>query len=251
MLHFENIVYGPIHSRRLGASLGVNILPPQGKLCNFDCIYCECGWNRDNPCSGEFPSPGHIKEAMSARFSELAAKGEKVDSITFSGNGEPTLHPDFPEIIDITISLRDLYLPSAKISVLSNATRCTVPEIVEALKKTDNPILKLDATSPELADMINKPVGKYDPQAVISALEAFRGDFILQTMFLRYGGFDSSSEAVLLPWMAAVRHLRPRKTMVYSIDRETPQKGIYKFDIESLKRLVKPLLDEGFDISFA
>ena len=139
MLHFDKIVFGPVHSRRLGSSLGVNLLPSDGKLCNFDCIYCECGWNRDNAFVEPLPTAAQVKEALELKLSASSSAGEKIDSITFSGNGEPTLNPDFAEIIDITIALRDKYMPSAKVSVLSNATRCAIPEIRSALRKVDNP----------------------------------------------------------------------------------------------------------------
>ena len=251
MLHFDKIVFGPIHSRRLGSSLGVNLLPSDGKLCNFDCIYCECGWNRDNAFVEPLPTAAQVKEALELKLSASSSAGEKIDSITFSGNGEPTLNPDFAEIIDITIALRDKYMPSAKVSVLSNATRCAIPEIRSALRKVDNPILKLDAPTPALAALVNKPVGKYDPAFIVKALESFEGDFILQTMFLRSDNFDSASQQVLGPWKDIVRHLRPRQVMVYSLDRETPQKGLVKDDREILQNLVKDLTDEGINITFA
>ena len=251
MLHFDKIVFGPIHSRRLGSSLGVNLLPSDGKLCNFDCIYCECGWNRDNAFSEPLPNAAQVREALERKLSESARAGQRIDSITFSGNGEPTLNPHFPEIIDITIALRDEYMPQAKVSVLSNATRCSHQEIVSALKKVDNPILKLDAPTGELAALVNKPVGSYDPSRIVEALAQFHGDFILQTMFLRSNDFDTASEQVLGPWKNIVRHLRPRQVMVYSLDRETAQKGLVKYDRESMQKLVKDLTDEGINITFA
>ena len=122
MLHFDDIVFGPIFSRRLGSSLGVNILPSKGKLCNFDCIYCECGWNADGRGDSSFPAFEAVKAALEAKIAELSREGVKVDSITFSGNGEPTLHPEFPAIADVVIELRDKFFPQAKVSVLSNAT---------------------------------------------------------------------------------------------------------------------------------
>ena len=251
LLHFDKIVFGPIHSRRLGSSLGINLLPSDGKLCNFDCIYCECGWNRDNAFSEPLPKAAQVREALENKLAECVSSGQKIDSITFSGNGEPTLNPDFPEIIDITVSLRDKYMPGSGISVLSNATMCNRPEIVAALKKVDNPILKLDAPSPALAALVNRPVGLYDPSRTVEALEGFHGDFILQTMFLRSEDFDTASDIVLQPWKEIVRHLRPRQVMVYSLDRETPLKGLVKYDVQTMKNLVKDLTDEGINITFA
>ena len=150
MLHFDEIVFGPIRSRRLGSSLGVNVLPTKGKLCNFDCIYCECGWNKDGMSDKKFPRLADVKEALQKKLEALSQEGAEVDSITFSGNGEPTLNPDFAAIVDTTVSLRDRFYPSAKISVLSNATMLGREDVFDALRKVDNPILKIDASSDEL-----------------------------------------------------------------------------------------------------
>ena len=158
MLHFDDIVFGPIYSRRLGSSLGVNILPSKGKLCNFDCIYCECGWNKDGIAERRFPTLTEVEVALRKKMSELTSEGKDVDSITFSGNGEPTMNPDFPAIIDAVISLRDECFPKAKISVLSNATLVGRPSVAEALRKIDNPILKIDASDDALIEKINRPV---------------------------------------------------------------------------------------------
>ena len=174
--------------------------------------------------------------------------GVRIDSITFSGDGEPTLNPEFPRIIDDTIALRDAFYPEAKVSVLSNATMVSRPEILAALRKVDNPIMKIDAPTTALASVINRPAAGYDLRATVEALKGFEGDFILQTMFLRSSLFDSSSPEVLGPWMDIVRELRPRRIMVYTIDRPTPQEGLEKFTAEQMRALVQPLLDEGFDI---
>lgn len=244
----EEIVFGPIHSRRLGSSLGINLLPEKGKLCNFDCIYCECGWNRDGRDDKRIPTAAELRSALDAKLSECVASGTPIDSITFSGDGEPTLNPDFSEIIDITLELRDKYYPHAVVSVLSNATRLGRESVLNALRKVDNPILKIDAPTAELAALINQPEGDYRVEDVVSDLKKFNGDFVLQTMFLRSDDFDSSSPEVLDGWMAIVRDLRPREVMVYTIDRETPKKGLRKFTVEEMKALVQPLVDEGIKI---
>jgi len=244
----EDLVFGPIFSRRLGSSLGINLLPRGGKICNFDCIYCECGWNKDGRGDSSLPDAAMLQDALESKLIECRDGGIHIDSITFSGDGEPTLNPDFPEIIDITIALRDRYFPEAKVSVLSNATRAGVPEVFAALRKVDNPIMKLDAPATELARIINRPSPGYQVQDVVRNLKRFEGDFVLQTMFLKGGGFDSSSEEVLLPWMDIVRDLKPREIMVYTIDRETPMKGLEKFSVSEMEALVKPLLDEGYKI---
>ena len=248
MLHFDEIVFGPIFSRRLGSSLGVNLLPAKGKLCNFDCIYCECGWNKDGISDRVFPSFEDVSAALNERISSMAKDGVPVDSITFSGNGEPTLHPDFPAIIDLTLSLRDRYYPEAKVSVLSNATLVGRKSVAEALKKVDNPILKIDASSDELIRRINKPVGTYRLRDIIDSLKKFNGNFVLQTMFLRSPDFDTAADGALEAWMDIVRELKPREVMVYTIDRDTPDKRLGKYTVEEMTNFVQPLLDEGFKI---
>lgn len=245
----EETVFGPIHSRRLGSSLGINLLPQKGKICNFDCIYCECGWNRDGLQDKTLPSAADVRNALEDKLRSLRAEGVGIDSITFSGDGEPTLNPEFPQIIDDTLALRGHYYPEAAVSVLSNATRAHIPEVFKALRKVDNPIMKIDAPTAELAARINNPAPGYDPLKVADALRGFGGDFVLQTMFLKSGDFDSSSPEVLDGWMQIVRDLRPREIMVYTIARPTPQQGLEKFSEEQMRQLVKPLLDEGFNIS--
>lgn len=245
----EETVFGPIHSRRLGSSLGINLLPQKGKICNFDCIYCECGWNRDGLQDKTLPSAADVRNALEDKLRSLRAEGIGIDSITFSGDGEPTLNPEFPQIIDDTLALRGRYYPEAAVSVLSNATRAHIPEVFGALRKVDNPIMKIDAPTAELAARINNPAPGYDPLKVADALRGFGGNFVLQTMFLKSSDFDSSSPEVLDGWMQIVRDLRPREIMVYTIARPTPQQGLEKFSEEQMRQLVKPLLDEGFNIS--
>ena len=244
----EETVFGPIKSRRLGNSLGINLLPVNGKICNFDCIYCECGWNKDGRDDVVLPSAAKVYHDLEAMLQKIRNDGVPVDSITFSGDGEPTLNPEFPKIIDDTIYLRDTYYPNAKISVLSNATKVHRPEILAALKKVDNPIMKIDAPTNELVQKINNPAAGYDVAAVVKALQGFNGNFILQTMFLRSQNFDSSSPEVLNGWMDIVRQLRPREIMVYTIDRPTPAENLQKFTVEEMRSLLTPLFNEGFQI---
>lgn len=246
MLRFDDIVFGPITSRRLGSSLGINILPAEGKLCNFDCIYCECGWNKDGRDNKKIPTFADVHAAMSKRFSELAAEGKKIDSITFSGNGEPTMNPDFAKIIDAALSLRDEYFPEAKVSVLSNATLIGREDVFQALRKVDNPILKIDGGTDGLIAKMNAPVGKYHLEEVVRNLERFEGNFVLQTMFLVADDFDCREG--LEAWKEIVRRLRPREVMVYTIDRQTPDESLKKYTIEQMTTFVQPLLDEGFKI---
>jgi len=244
----EETVFGPIHSRRLGSSLGINLLPENGKWCNFDCIYCECGWNRDGLSDRQLPTVKQVHDRLEAKLNECHKAGTPIDSITFSGDGEPTLHPHFPEIIDEVLALRDIYYPAAKVSVLSNATRVHIPEVFQALCKVDNPIMKIDAPTNSLAELINHPAKGYDINRVVEGLMQFHGDFVLQTMFLRSSDFDSSAPECLGPWMEIVRKVRPREIMVYTIDRPTPETGLQKFTSEEMHRLTQPLSDEGFQI---
>ena len=248
MLRFSDIVFGPITSRRLGTSLGVNILPPKGKLCNFDCVYCECGWNKDGVEDRTLPGYKEVADALETRLRELSEQGILVDSITFSGNGEPTMNPDFAQIIDKTLELRERYFPQAAVSVLSNATMVGHESVFDALRKVDNPIMKLDASSDGLIEKINKPTGYYRMDNVIEGLKKFDGDFILQTMFLRSDDFDTLTADALSAWFDIVRDTRPREIMVYTIDRETPDKSLGRYSVEEMTAMVQPLIDEGFNV---
>ena len=250
----ETTVFGPIFSRRLGSSLGINLLPQEGKLCNFDCIYCECGWNADGRGDRTLPTAEDVRKALTEKLEACKAAGTPIYSITFSGDGEPTLNPDFPEIIDLTLELRDRYYPEAKVSVLSNATMTWREPVFRALRKVDNPILKLDGPTDAAAALVNRPVGKYHVEDIVRDLERFEGQFVLQTMFLRRpstgSGTDDgfASEEWVDAWMDIVRRLKPREVMVYTIDRETPMKGLKKYTVEEMRALVQPLIDEGFEL---
>lgn len=244
----EEIVFGPIRSRRLGSSLGINLLPERGKLCNFDCVYCECGWNADGRGDKSIPGEAALRVALEGKLQKCAESGVEIDSITFSGDGEPTLNPEFPAIIDTTLELRDRYYPEAKVSVLTNATRLDAPGVFEALRKVDNPVLKLDAPATELVQVINRPQGAYQVLDVVSSMERFNGDFVLQTMFLRMPGFDWDAPGILDAWMDIVRHLHPRQVMAYTIDRPTPMPGLAKISPEELEAMLRPLIDEGFKV---
>ena len=211
MLHFDDIVFGPIHSRRLGSSLGVNILPSKGKLCNFDCVYCECGWNQPivHPI---LPTRDEIKTALESKLSAMAVKGDALDVITFSGNGEPTLHPDFLPIIQDTCALRDRYYPQAKVSVLSNSTFIHKPDVFEALNKVDNNILKLDTIDAIYINKVDRPACPYNLPEIIENLKAFNGHVIIQTMFMKgeHMGedLDNTGEQYVTPWIEAFVNAR-------------------------------------------
>lgn len=244
----EKTVFGPIHSRRLGNSLGINLLPENGKICNFDCIYCECGWNRDGLEDRQIPNAKKVKRDLELMLQQCREQGTRIDSITFSGDGESTINPDFAQIIDDTLVLRDRFYPDAKVSVLSNATMVHKPEVFKALKKVDNPIMKIDAPTNELVARINQPAPGYDIKKIVESLKQFDGNFVLQTCMLKSDNFDSATPEVMEGWMEIVRELRPRSIMVYTIDRPTPKQGLEKFSVEKMRKLVQPLIDDGFDI---
>ena len=242
----ETTVFGPIFSRRLGSSLGINLLPQKGKICNFDCVYCECGWNKDGLADTQLPTAEDVREALEAKLKACVQDGTPIDSITFSGDGEPTLNPAFPEIIGLTLALRDRYYPAAKVSVLSNATRCGKPGVFQALLKVDNAILKLDAPTDAQVALVNRPAAGYHVADVVESLKRFEGKFVLQTMFLRGPGWATGDW--VKEWMEIVRQVKPREVMVYTIDRETPMAGLKKYTVEEMRSLVQPLIDEGFII---
>lgn len=244
----EEVVFGPIHSRRLGSSLGINLLPEKGKICTFDCIYCECGWNKDGRNDTQLPSAEKVRKALETKLQQCQCDGMNIDSITFSGDGEPTINPEFPRIIDDTIALRNKYYPNSKITVLSNATMVHKSEVFNALRKVDNPVMKIDAPTNEWIEKINHPAPGYDIHRVVEALKQFHGDFIMQTMFLKSKDIDSSSPEVLSGWMDIVRLLKPREIMAYTIDRPTPEEGLQKFTVDQMRALLQPLINEGFVI---
>ncbi len=243
---FDEIIFGPVKSRRLGVSLGVNLLPTDSKFCNFNCIYCECGWT---PEKGEVKANFHpvelIESKLDAFLLDYKTRGKHIDTITFAGNGEPTLHPNFEEVIDKTIVLRDKYFPEAKVSVLSNATMLRSRKVVKALKKVDNRILKLDSAINETALLIDQPLGKYHIDKVIELLEQFEGDYILQTMMLKgvYKGqtFDNTSPKELEAYYALLEKIRPAKVMLYSIARDTPADNLEKINAEQLNEIAQKI----------
>lgn len=246
---FNSIIYGPIRSRRLGMSLGINLMPTDAKLCSFDCVYCECGWNQP-VLHPQLPTREQVRKEL--KF-QLSALNHQLDVITFSGNGEPTMHPDFLGIIQDTCTLRNQYCPQAKVSVLSNSTQLGRSEVVEALKLCDNRILKLDSAIDATMRLIDRPVNPHltVPQ-VIKWLQQFDGDFTLQTCFLRgdYHGqvIDNTTPEELAAWYQAVDELAPKQVMIYVIDRATPLKTLEKIPAEQMLQFAQPLRDKGIDV---
>ena len=246
---FPSPIFGPVHSRRLGVSLGINLLPFDGKVCSFDCIYCECGLNTEHRPSLSLPTREEVRIALENKLKDMQANGPVPDVLTFAGNGEPTSHPHFPEIIDDTIELRDLYFPKAKVSVLSNSTFINRPKVFDALMKVDNNILKLDTVSEEYIKRVDRPAGHYDLNEIIDRLKAFKGHVIIQTMFMK-GSFqgnnvDNTGDEFVLPWLETVKAIAPSQVMIYTIDRDTPDKNLLKATHQELDRILELLKRNG------
>lgn len=247
---FDSIVYGPIRSRRLGVSLGMNLMPTTAKLCTFDCVYCECGWNQ--PVSHPvLPTREQVRETLASRL--IALSSNQLDVITFSGNGEPTLHPEFLGIIEDTCALRDRYCPQAKISVLSNSTQLGRADVVKALRMCDNRILKLDSAIDKTMRLIDKPVNEnLTVEQVAEWLSLFEGDFTLQTCFLRgeYEGqvIDNTTPEELSAWYTMIERLRPKQVMIYVIDRATPLQTLTKVPAAEMEAIAAPLREKGIDV---
>jgi len=255
MILFDQIIFGPVKSRRLGLSLGVNLLPVDAKICSFDCIYCECGFNttmKESP----LPTREQVFVTLEAKLQQLISAHELPDVITFAGNGEPTLHPHFESIIDDTIALRDRYCPGAKVSVLSNSTRVHKPNIFNALLQVDNNILKFDSAFDNTVQRLDRPVGKqFTVKWQIEQLKKFEGNLIIQTMFLRGkladGIIDNTTDEEVDAWLEALREINPKQVMIYSIDRETPTTGLKKISPEALEQIAIKTRAAGFDVSIA
>ena len=250
---FPSPIFGPIKSRRLGISLGVNLLPADGKICTFDCIYCECGFNSERRPTKRMPQRQEVAEALEKKLIEMKEDGAMPDVITFAGNGEPTIHPQFHEIINDTIALRDRHCPNAKVSVLTNATMISKRTVFEALQKVDNNILKLDTVDAAYIKRIDRPNGKYNLEEIMGQMKAFNGKAIIQTLFMRgvVDGVDvdNTGEEYVEPWIEAVKEIAPREVMIYTIDRETPQQGLMKATPEQLDLIVKKLAEAGIKAS--
>ena len=252
---YDNIIFGPIRSRRLGLSLGVNLLPIESKLCSFDCIYCECGWNDEHPGKRRFNAREDVRNMLEETLQKMVAEGTPPDVITFAGNGEPTMHPDFENIITDTIALRDKHCPAAKVSVLSNATQIHREDVRRALLRVDNNILKLDSAFDETVQLVNKPQGAYTVARTVELLKAFEGNLILQTMFLRgeYLGkrVDNTTEEEIVAWLKLVAEIKPKQVMVYSLDRDTPCQTLEKVEKDELREIAARVEALGIPCSVA
>lgn len=253
---FHSTIFGPIRSRRLGVSLGINLSPNDGKVCSFDCIYCEAGYNSQGTGKSGLPDAETVAGQLEAKLKEMKKKGEPLDVITFSGNGEPTLNPHFPEIMDKVLALRDEYYPDAKVSVLTNSTRIFTPAVAETLKKADNNILKLDSAVEDTMRLIDNPNEKtFTVEKVIDGLKQFAGTGVIQTMFLRgeHKGhpLDNTTPEEVDALIEAYKRIKPREIMIYSIDRSTPEEKLRKVGAEELEAIAGKIRNAGFVVATA
>lgn len=250
---FDKTIFGPVISRRLGISLGINLLPNDGKLCSFNCIYCECGWNRNtNGLKPILPTTADVSTLLEEKLKEMLSEHKLPDVITFAGNGEPTMHPQFAEITDSVLELRDKYAPSARVAVLSNATMLHNKQVVEALKKVDDNLLKLDSGIIETVNLLNNPNINYNIERQVELMKQFEGNFTLQTMFLRgeFNGkkFDNTTSTEIEAWLKYVKEAAPRKLSIYSIARDTPAQNLQKVEHRELEEIAKFIHSELPDI---
>ena len=239
---YPSPVFGPIHSRRLGVSLGINLLPADGKFCTFDCIYCECGYNKDHRPHQKLPTREEVRETLENRLKDMQINGPAPDVLTFAGNGEPTAHPEFAGIIEDTLALRNQYFPAAKVSVLSNSTFIHKKEVFDALNKIDN------------IHRVDRPTGHYDLNRLIERMKDFKGNLIIQTMFMKGTtdegvDVDNTSDQYVLPWLKVVKQIAPKQVMIYTIDRETPDLSLRKATHEELDRIVNLIRQAGIQAS--
>lgn len=250
---FHDTIFGPIHSRRLGTSLGINLTPNDGKICSFDCIYCEAGYNAQGTGTTGISPREEVRTLLEQKLAAMKANGDRLDVITFSGNGEPTLHPDFNGVVDDVIALRDRYYPQVKISVLSNSTMIDRPAVVEALKKVDNNILKLDSAIDRTMRLIDRPVNRnFNVADLVERLKQFSGQCIVQTMMLRgeHDGkrIDNTTDEEVEALLAAYLEIRPMEVMLYSIDRATPEENLQKVPKEELETIAERFRAKGIKV---
>ena len=250
---FHSTIYGPIHSRRLGVSLGINLMPNDGKICSFDCLYCEAGFNAQGAGKDGVPTRETVKRQLKRKLEEMKEQGQTLDVITFSGNGEPTLHPEFKKVVEDVLRLRTQYFPNAKVSVLSNSTMVGKPAVADALREVDNNILKLDSALPHTFRVLNRPVSPNClPDGVIADLKQFGGQCVVQTIMVRgeFNGecIDNTTDDELDALLSAYLQIRPREVMLYSIDRKTPAENLEKISKEELERIAQRFRDSGITV---
>lgn len=249
---YPSPIFGPVVSRRLGRSLGVNLSPADGKVCSFDCIYCECGLNGDHLPKTKPPKREIVARELELRLQKMAAAGEKLDAITYSGNGEPTSHPQFLDVVKDTCALRDKYFPKAKVCLLTNATHLAKPEIFEAVKLIDKPCLKLDTVDMDYIERIDRPNCPYRIEDVLARMKALGKDCVIQTMFMK-GAFqgksvDNTTPEYVDPWVKAVVDINPSGVDIYTLARDTPVTGLQKVTKEELEAIADKVRAFGIDV---
>lgn len=248
---FDSIIFGPVKSRRLGVSLGVNLPPTSTKICSFDCIYCECGWTASMSVA-DFPPRAEVRRALETKLAQMQAENEAPDVITFAGNGEPTLHPEFAQIIDDTIECRNKFFPKARVAVLSNATMIFNPEVRRTLMRVDQNILKLDSAVDSTMRLINRPLMKFDVKTAIQNLKLFEGNLIIQTLFIRgqINGekVDNTSKTEIAAWLDALGEIKPKEVMIYAIARDTPAQDLEKIGIDELNTIAQLVKNRGIEV---
>jgi len=250
---FDEIIFGPVKSRRLGVSLGVNLLPEDYKYCTYNCLYCECGWTLKSDKNVKLHTREEIKLTLDSKLQEMLAENYPPDNITFAGNGEPTIHPQFAEIIDDTIELRNKYFPKANISVLSNATQIHKSKVVEALQKVDQNILKLDSAVDRTYQLLNQPSTKINVRTLVNRLKVFNGNLSIQTLFIKgnYKGenFDNTTDKEVSKWIELLQEIKPKMVMIYPIARDTPHSDLEKIDSITLNSIGEKVKKLGFNVS--
>ncbi len=246
-------IFGPVHSRRLGVSLGINLLPATGKVCTFDCIYCECGRNAERKTQERLPTREFVVQELEKMLQKMKTEGVAPDVLTFAGNGEPTVHPHFAEIVEDVIATKNRYFPNARISVLTNGTQVHKPKVFSALLKVDDNILKLDTVDDRYIQMVDRPASHYSAKEQVEHFARFNGHAKIQTMFMKgvlENGFDvdNTSEAFVLPWLEALKVIKPQEVMIYTIDRDTPDKSLQKASAEVLDVIAKKVEALGLKV---
>lgn len=249
---FDTIVYGPVPSRRLGVSLGVNLAPASRKVCSFNCIYCECGFTDYSARDFVLPSLQEVERELEGVLARSIEQGQRIDVITFAGNGEPTLHPEFPQIIDATIKLRNHLCPDVRIAVLTNATRVTQPKVMDALLRVDDPIVKVDSAIPATIAKIDDPMGVFDLDRALSALSAHPGRFVAQTILLKAKtaalDIDNTTPDEVAALLAAMERMQPQSVQLYTVDRIPASPDVCKVDRATVDRVASAYRAKGFDV---
>lgn len=247
---FDDIIFGPVKSRRLGISLGVNLLPIDYKYCTFNCIYCECGWTqKENQKKIKLPTREQIVNRFLKKVKELKEENIIPDHITFAGNGEPTIHPQFAEVIKDTINIRDEYFPKAEITVLTNATQVHKKSVFNALNTIENNVVKLDTVIEETYQNLNNPLGQFKLEKIIENIKKFNGSQVIQTLFVRgeYDGkvIDNTTEEEVGAWLKVIKDINPKHVMIYPIDRDTAAEGLEKISKEELDLIAEKVRKTG------